>query len=281
MSQLEIPSQDLHDKLVRACRHLESEAGNIALEDLAAQAGLSASHFQRVFSSWIGLSPKRYRMAHRDARVRALLSRGVGVCEAFLQAGYETPSRFYQDIFHKLGMRPGQYKDRGAGADLRVSMGVCSLGQFLVGVSEHGVCAIDLGQDEHALLEGFQKRFSKANIMPATDNDDRLISQVIAMLDGLAPADFPLDIRGTVFQQQVWRALVKIPKGKTATYADIARAIGKPAAHRAVARACASNTLAVAIPCHRVVRTDGALSGYRWGVERKKVILNREASNPG
>lgn len=266
----------MQDKMLTACRLLENMPVGASLDALSKKLAMSPSHFQRSFTRWVGLSPKRYAMALRDARVRELLSRGVSVTEAFLEAGYETPSRFYEGILSKLGMLPSQYRAQGNGTQIRVSMGRCSLGEFLVALSEKGVCAIELGGSADVLLQGIQDRFSKATIMPALLEDDALVAQVIGVLEGLQPASFPMDIRGTVFQQQVWKALLDIPKGKTASYAEVAQCIGNPTAHRAVAKACASNTLAVAIPCHRVVRSDGGLSGYRWGVERKQQLLDRE-----
>ena len=267
----------MQDKLLHACRYLERSDLGASLDDLAQKVQMSPSHFQRSFTRWVGLSPKRYAMALRDTRVRELLGQGKPVTEAFLEAGYETPSRFYEGIVSKLGMKPSQYRAQGVGAHIRVSLGSCSLGDFLVAISEKGVCAIELGEDAKALLDGFQSRFIQASISPALPSDDAVVAHVVGVLEGAQPASFPLDIRGTVFQQQVWQALLNIPKGKTASYAEVAQSIGKPSAHRAVAKACASNTLAVAIPCHRVVRSDGGLSGYRWGVERKQQLLDRES----
>lgn len=269
------PSQDIQERLIKACRHLDDN-GDLSLVDLSGKVGLSPSHLQRVFTHWIGLSPKRYAVARRDAKVRRLLSLGIGISQAFHDAGYETPSRFYEGIWSRLGMLPSQYRKGGDGVKVRVSVGTCSLGDFLVGIGEGGVCAIDLGDDAQVLMESFLLRFPRATINPASVEDDDLVAKVVELLDGARSHALPLDIQGTVFQKQVWQALTNIPRGKTATYADIAKAIGRPAAHRAVARACASNCIAVAIPCHRVVRTDGSLSGYRWGVQRKEVLLARE-----
>lgn len=265
----------IQKKIVIACKRLAD--GPVPLGDLAQEAGVSASYFQRIFLKWVGLSPKQYGAAIRDEKMRALLSKGRSITDAFLGAGYETPSRFYENIHQKIGMLPTQFALGGQGATLRVSMGQCSLGEFLIGISDVGICAIDLGDDPSTLLNRFVGRFKNAVIMPASREDDRLVARVVSVLDGApAPADLPLDVRGTAFQKQVWDALTRIPKGKTATYAEIAALIKRPSAHRAVATACASNQIAVIIPCHRVIRSGGGLSGYRWGVERKQSLLERE-----
>lgn len=278
LSGMENVPLPIKEKIARACKRLAD--GPVALGDLAKEAGVSMHYFQKMFSKWVGLSPKQYGAAIRDKKMRALLSKGRSITDAFLGAGYETPSRFYENIHQKIGMLPMQFAKGGQGATLRVSMGRCSLGEFLIGISDKGICAIDLGDDPSKLLNAFEARFKHAVIMPASEEDDQLVASVISVLDGKkSTTGLPLDIRGTAFQKQVWDALTRIPKGKTATYAEIAAIIQKPSAHRAVATACASNQIAVLIPCHRVVRSSGAISGYRWGVERKQKLLLRESQS--
>lgn len=247
------------------------------LERLARQAGLSPSHFHRVFKAATGLTPKGYAAAHRAQRVRSLLTRTPTVTNAIYEAGYNSNGRFYETSTELLGMTPSSYRAGGARMDIRFAVGECSLGSILVAAAERGVCAIFLGDDPDALTRELQHRFPLANLIGGDATFERLVSRVVGFVE--APArglDLPLDIRGTAFQQRVWQALQRIPVGSTASYTDIARRIGAPKSVRAVARACGANPLAVAIPCHRVVRTDGTASGYRWGVARKRALLHRE-----
>ena len=265
-------------KVAAACRLIESAETIPSLDDLANQAGLSAYHFHRVFKAVTGLTPKAYAAAHRARRVREGLDRSATVTEAIYDAGFNSNGRFYETSNRILGMTPSNYRAGGANTEIRFAIGECSLGSILVAKSERGVCAILLGNSPDALARDLQDRFPRAELIGGDDEFERLVAKVVGFVE--APAiglDLPLDIRGTAFQQRVWTALRGIPAGATASYADIAKRIGKPKAVRAVAQACAANALAVAIPCHRVVRTDGALSGYRWGVERKRVLLEREA----
>jgi AraC family transcriptional regulator of adaptative response/methylated-DNA-[protein]-cysteine methyltransferase len=200
------------------------------------------------------------------------------VTEAIYDAGFNSNSRFYEAADHVLGMKPSDYRAGGANTDIRFAIGECSLGSILVAQSELGVCAILFGDDPDALARDLQDRFPKARLIGGDHDYERLVAQVVGFVE--APAiglDLPLDVRGTAFQQRVWQALREIPVGSTASYSEIARRIGAPRAARAVAQACATNMLAVAIPCHRVVRNDSALSGYRWGVPRKRALLEREA----
>jgi AraC family transcriptional regulator of adaptative response/methylated-DNA-[protein]-cysteine methyltransferase len=224
------------------------------------------------------LTPKGYAAAHRSRRVRERLADGQSVTEALYDAGFNSNSRFYEAADQLLGMKPAEYRAAGHNNDIRFAVGQCSLGAILVAQSERGVCAILLGDDPHQLVCDLQYKFRRANLMGADQDFERLIAQVVGFIE--APAiglDLPLDVRGTAFQERVWQALREIPVGSTASYADIALRIGSPKAVRAVAQACGANSLAVAIPCHRVVRSDGNLSGYRWGVERKRQLLDREA----
>ena len=262
-----------------ACRQIETASTPPSLAELAAQAGLSPHHFHRVFKALTGLTPKAYAQAHRGKALRAALAkRGTNVTEAALDAGFNANSRFYAQADAMLGMKPVQYRDGGNDARIEFALAQCGLGALLVARSARGVCAIALGDTPEPLLRELQDRFPRAELVGGNAAFEQLVAQVVGFIE--APKlglDLPLDIRGTAFQQRVWDALRKIPAGQTVSYAQLAQRIGMPSASRAVARACAANTLAVAIPCHRVVRSDGALSGYRWGVERKRALLLREA----
>jgi AraC family transcriptional regulator of adaptative response/methylated-DNA-[protein]-cysteine methyltransferase len=261
-----------------ACRQIESADTLPALNELAASAGLSTFHFHRVFKAATGLTPKGYAAAHRSRRVRQHLADGGSVTEALYEAGFNSNSRFYEAADHVLGMKPADFRAAGQNNDIRFAVGQCSLGAILVAQSARGICAILLGDDPHQLVCDLQDQFRRANLIGADAEFEQLIARVVGFIE--APAiglDLPLDVRGTAFQERVWQALREIPTGSTASYADIALRIGSPKAVRAVAQACGANSLAVAIPCHRVVRSDGNLSGYRWGVERKRELLAREA----
>ncbi|WP_322617109.1 bifunctional DNA-binding transcriptional regulator/O6-methylguanine-DNA methyltransferase Ada [Pseudomonas sp. BIC9C] len=261
-----------------ACRQIEIAETLPALGELAEAAGLSSFHFHRVFKSVTGLTPKGYADAHRSRKVRERLADGGSVTDALYDAGFNSNSRFYEAADHLLGMKPGDYRAAGQNNDIRFAVGQCSLGAILVAQSERGVCAILLGDDPHQLVCDLQDKFRRANLIGADHEFEQLIARVVGFIE--APAiglDLPLDVRGTAFQERVWQALREIPVGSTASYADVAQRIGSPKAVRAVAQACGANNLAVAIPCHRVVRSDGHLSGYRWGVERKRQLLERES----
>ena len=224
-----------------------------------------------------GVTPKAYAQAHRAARVREELARTPRVTDAIYNAGFNSNARFYENADAMLGMTPSAFRKGGAEAAMRFAVGECSLGSVLVARSERGICAILLGDDPHALVRDLQDRFPKAALSGGDKTFEKLVARVVGLVE--APQrglDLPLDVRGTAFQQRVWKALLRIPAGNTASYAEIAAAIGAPKSARAVAQACAANELAIAIPCHRVVRSDGALSGYRWGVERKRKLLARE-----
>ncbi|CAI8849760.1 DNA-binding transcriptional dual regulator/DNA repair protein Ada [Pseudomonas sp. IT-P44] len=261
-----------------ACRQIETAEHLPALSELADVAGLSSFHFHRVFKAVTGLTPKGYATAHRSRKVRQRLIDGGSVTDALYDAGFNSNSRFYEAADQLLGMKPGDYRAEGQNNDIRFAVGQCSLGAILVAQSERGVCAILLGDDPHQLVCDLQDKFRRANLIGADHGFEQLIAQVVGFIE--APAiglDLPLDVRGTAFQERVWQALREIPVGSTASYADVAQRIGSPKAVRAVAQACGANSLAVAIPCHRVVRSDGNLSGYRWGVERKRQLLERES----
>jgi AraC family transcriptional regulator of adaptative response/methylated-DNA-[protein]-cysteine methyltransferase len=264
--------------VAQACRLIEEAEEEPSLNDLADAVGRSASYFHRMFKASTGLTPKDYAAAHRAAKVRQGLESCNSVTEAIYDAGFNSSGRFYEKSIDMLGMTPTQYRSGGINEEIRFAVGECSLGAILVASSNKGVAAILLGNDPDALVRDLQDRFPKAQLTGADKDYEALVARVVGFVEqpGLG-LDLPLDVRGTAFQQRVWQALQGIPVGKTASYAEIARRIGSPRAVRAVAGACAANKLAVAIPCHRVVRNDGSLSGYAWGVERKKELLHREA----
>lgn len=261
-----------------ACRAIESADEPPSLTALAATAGMSPFHFQRVFKQTTGLTPKAFATARRSERMRESLRKSSTVTEAIYDAGFNSNGRFYEKSSEILGMTPRSFKTGGGGESIRFAVAQCSLGSILVASSEKGVCSILLGDDPHALAIDLQDRFPKAKLLGADTAYETLVAKVIGFIE--APRlglDLPLDVRGTAFQQRVWQALRQIPAGTTRSYREIANTIGSPKSVRAVAGACAANAIAVAIPCHRVVRTDGNLSGYRWGVERKQALLHREA----
>lgn len=265
--------------VAEACRAIEGADQEPTLGHLARRAGLSPYHFHRVFKAQTGLTPKAYAAARRAGRVRQGLSDGDSVTNALYDAGYGSNGRFYEASNGILGMTPKRFQDGGRDTDIRFALGQCSLGAILVAQSDKGVVAISIGDDPNVLVRELQDRFPKANLIGGDPTFERLVARVVGVVEGNGTsADLPLDIRGTAFQQRVWQALREIPSGGTLTYTDVAQRIGQPAAVRAVAGACAANTLAVVIPCHRVVRTDGSLSGYRWGVERKRALLSAEGA---
>lgn len=259
------------------CRFIEAAEGIPSLQTLAGHAGLSPHHVHRLFKTHTGLTPRAYAEAHRSRRLRELLQSYDTVTAAVYGAGYNASSRFYAQAERVLGMAPGRYRDGGARAEIRFALGQCALGAILVAQSAKGLCAISLGDDPEALLRELQDRFPKATLIGGDAGFERLVAQVVGFVEAPQQGlNLPLDVRGTAFQQGVWQALREIPPGATASYTEIAARIGAPAAVRAVAGACAANTLAVAIPCHRVLRQDGSPSGYRWGLERKRSLLDRE-----
>ncbi|CNL74350.1 bifunctional DNA-binding transcriptional regulator/O6-methylguanine-DNA methyltransferase Ada [Yersinia aldovae] len=274
-----LPLAQRHIQLIsQACRLIEQAEAPLKLDELAAQLNLSAFHFHRLFKAITGLTPKAYTSATRSERVRKQLATGGSVTEAIFAAGYHSNSRFYEQSNQLLGMTPSRYRKGGRDTLLYFAVGESSLGAILVARSELGVCAILLGDSPALLVQQLQDKFPQADLVGGDAEFEQWVAQVVGLVE--APQlglDLPLDIRGTAFQQRVWQALREIPVGGTASYADIAAKIGSPKAIRAVAGACAANMLAVAIPCHRVIRQDGALSGYRWGVERKKRLLEKEA----
>lgn len=271
-------SQQQAATVARLCRLIEQADSPPTLDELAQQIGTSRFHLHRLFKATTGLTPKAYAIAHRAGRLKAGLAAGSSVTDAIYSAGYASSGRFYEDAAKTLGMTPRRFRAGGAGMQIRFAVGQCSLGAILVAATEHGVCAILMGDDPDALVRDLHDRFSRAELLGGDAAFERTVARVVGLVEqprlGL---DLPLDVRGTAFQQRVWQALRDIPAGATTTYTEIARRIGAPQSVRAVAGACAANALAVAIPCHRVVRLDGSLSGYRWGIERKRALLEREA----
>ncbi|HUU65664.1 MAG TPA: bifunctional DNA-binding transcriptional regulator/O6-methylguanine-DNA methyltransferase Ada [Methyloceanibacter sp.] len=266
-------------KVVQACRLIEAAEAPPSLQALADAAGLSPSHFHRLFKRATGVTPRAYACAKRDARVRAGLGKSATVTQAIYDAGFNSSGRFYAISPDVLGMTPGAFRAGGADERLRCAVSACSLGFVLVATSDKGVCAILLGDTPAALIEDLGRQFPRAEIVDGGKDFADLATKVIEFVETPgAGLDLPLDIRGTAFQHRVWEALRRIPAGTTASYADIAKAIGALKSVRAVAGACAANKLAMAIPCHRVVRSDGGLSGYRWGPMRKRALLDREKS---
>lgn len=265
------------ERITRACQLIEQAATLPSLNELADAVGLSAFHFHRQFKAATGLTPKAYGAAHRARKLRAALTQGGSITDAFYDAGFNSNGRFYEAATGLLGMKPGDFRRRGHNNCIRFAVGECSLGSIVVAQSNRGICAILLGDDPDQLLQDLQRQFANAEFIGGDGDFEQLVAQVVGFIE--APAlglDLPLDIRGTAFQERVWQALRTIPVGSTASYAQIAAQIGAPSAYRAVAQACGANVLAVAIPCHRVVRSDGGLSGYRWGVERKRQLLEGE-----
>jgi AraC family transcriptional regulator of adaptative response/methylated-DNA-[protein]-cysteine methyltransferase len=263
--------------VVKACRLIEGAEEPPTLEELARTAGMSRFHFHRVFKATTGVTPRAYAGARRGERMRKELSGGLTVTDAVYAAGFNSSGRFYATSSSLLGMTPTEFRRGGSGASVRFAAGECTLGSILVAASDKGICAILLGDDPDVLARELQDLFPNAALAAGDAEFEEWVAKVVGFVD--APQiglDLPLDVGGTAFQQRVWRALREIPAGSTVSYAAVAAAIGAPGAARAVAMACAANSLAVAIPCHRVVRTDGAVSGYRWGVERKRALLDRE-----
>lgn len=268
--------------IARACRLIETSDTLPSLDQLAAELAVSRFHLHRLFKAETGLTPKAYASAFRAQRLRERLQgEAATVTEALFDAGYNSNSRFYEGAGQRLGMLPKQYRARGAGATIYFAVGQCALGAILVAQSARGVCAIFLGDDPAQLLNDLQDQFANAELIGADSRFEQLIAQVVGFVEQPALGlNLPLDVQGTAFQERVWQALREVPAGQRVSYTDIAERIGAPKAVRAVALACAANRIAVAIPCHRVVRRDGDLSGYRWGVERKRQLLERETALP-
>jgi AraC family transcriptional regulator of adaptative response/methylated-DNA-[protein]-cysteine methyltransferase len=274
------PLAERHAAMVaELCRLIDTAESEPDLAALAEAAGMSRFHFHRIFKSVTGLTPKAYAAASRKKRMQEGLAAEASVTDAIYAAGFNSSGRFYAASSGALGMTPSAWRAGGEGAHIRFAIAQCSLGAILVASTDKGICAILMGDDPEVLARDLQDRFPKAELVGAEREYDRLVAQVIGFVE--APEiglDLPLDVRGTAFQQRVWQALREIPSGRTVTYSELAELVGAPRGARAVAGACAANAIAVAIPCHRVIRNDGSISGYRWGVERKATLLEREGS---
>lgn len=263
--------------VAQACRVLDAAEEAPDLETLAQACGVSAFHLHRVFKAHTGITPKAYAAQRRAGRVQRELGDAGSVTEAIYAAGYSSSGRFYAESNERLGMTPRRYRAGGEGVVIRFAVAECSLGAVLVASTVKGICCILMGDDPDALARDLQDRFPKAQLRGADADFEQTVAQVIGLVE--APRlglDLPLDVQGTAFQQRVWQALREVPAGETVSYAELAQRLGMPDGARAVAGACAANPIAVAIPCHRVVRMDGSISGYRWGVERKRALLDRE-----
>ncbi len=268
--------------VAKACQLMIEADSPLDLETLASSVGMSPSHFHRVFKSATGLTPKAYATAHRSQRVREELSKTDTVTSAIYNAGFNSNGRFYATASQVLGMKPTNFRAGGAGTTIQFAVGQCWLGSILVAASELGICSIALGDDPEALIHELQDRFPKAALVGGDPKFEQLVAQVVAFVERPAVGfNLPLNVQGTAFQHRVWQKLREIPCGKTCSYSELAQRLGEPKFARAVAQACAANPVAVAIPCHRVVRTDGSLSGYRWGIQRKAKLLDTERADSG
>lgn len=273
------PLAERHAEVVaRACRLIDQSEEEPKLDQLAEACGMSRFHLHRIFKAHTGITPKAYAAAQRAARLARGLAGAPSVTAAIYDAGFNSSGRFYAGAGERLGMTPKAWRAGGSGMAIRFAIGACSLGAILVAATDKGICCILMGDDPGQLARDLQDRFPAAELRGAEADFEATVAAVVGFVE--APAlglDLPLDVRGTVFQQRVWEALRQIPSGSTVSYAELAARIGVPSGARAIAGACAANPVAVAIPCHRVVRNDGTISGYRWGVERKRALLERES----
>jgi AraC family transcriptional regulator of adaptative response/methylated-DNA-[protein]-cysteine methyltransferase len=268
--------------VAHARKILDGAESTVTLAELSKRLELSPFHLQRLFKRATGLSPREYQSARRVQQLKSGLRKGDDVTTALYDAGFGSPSRLYEQAPQQLGMTPGEYRRGGAGANVRYAIVATPLGRMLVAATDRGLCAVRFGETAVQLERDLRAEFHAAEVHREDKALREYVEPLLAAIRGESPTiDLPLDIRATAFQRKVWETLKKIPSGETRSYTDVAREIGEPSAVRAVARACASNPVAVAVPCHRVVRSDGELAGYRWGIERKKKLLEREqrASN--
>ena len=264
--------------IVEACTRIAESVEPVTLSQLASAAGYSPTYFQRLFKKVVGVTPKQYAAAIRANRVRTNLQSASKITTAMYDAGFNSSSRFYNTAMDTLGMQPSSYRDGGSGAKIRYVVTPCYLGWVLIAATENGLCAVEFADEAQTLKENLLTKFPHAEFVESDTQFKSWVNQVLTYLDSPRDnIDLPLDISGTAFQKRVWLALRQIPPGSSASYSQIAQSISQPKAARAVAQACAANKLAVAIPCHRVIRQDGALGGYRWGIERKRKLLEKEA----
>jgi AraC family transcriptional regulator of adaptative response/methylated-DNA-[protein]-cysteine methyltransferase len=271
-------SDPVLDLVRRACGLLDAHP-ELNVEALAELVGVRPRQLLRAFQSRLGLGPKQYADARRLACFKSQVRQGRGVAEAMYEAGYGSSSRLYERAPEQLGMTPATYRRGGRGACIGWATAPCALGRVLVAATERGICAVYLGDSEESLAATLAREYPDSEIRRDEADVGAWIEAIAAHLDGRLPAlDLPLDVRATAFQRRVWEALRSIPYGATRSYGEIAAAVGQPGAARAVARACATNEAALVIPCHRVVRGDGAPGGYRWGEKRKQALLEREAA---
>lgn len=274
-----ISTSQAHSLVVEAaCRRLESAEVPPDLSELAQDAGLSPWHFHRIFKDITGVTPAEYGRAARAPRVARALQETARVSEAVFESGSDSFRRFHDEAVASLGMTPASYRAGAPGEVILYSHAASSLGRVTAAFSQRGVCAVILGDSDTQAQDELRRRFPKAVLRSAGESTAELVAKIVAAIEEPKRAgELPLDIRGTAFQRRVWAALRTIPHGTTQSYSELARGIGVPAATRAVAGACGANPLAVLVPCHRVLRSDGGLGGYRWGVERKRRLLDREA----
>jgi AraC family transcriptional regulator of adaptative response/methylated-DNA-[protein]-cysteine methyltransferase len=256
-----------------------SEEDSIRLGPIAAQLRVSTAKLRRVFHHVTGLSPREFAHATRLEKFKKMLREGANISEALYACGYGSPSRVYEKTNAQLGMTPASYRKGGAGMKIGFTVAASSLGKVLVAGTERGISAVYLGEDERTLVSELQKEYPRAEIARSTASNETWLKEILSRVEGHAPSkDLPLDVQATAFQRRVWQELQKIPLGATRTYTQVARALGKPNSVRAVARACATNPTSIVVPCHRVIRSDGELAGYRWGLPRKQKLLEREGA---
>ena len=266
-------------KVEAACRYIDDNLDiTLSLTAISKHVAISPFHFQRMFKRALGVSPREYQQARRAGKFRQALRSDGSVTEAIYEAGFSSSSRAYESIPAQLGMTPSAFRRGGEGVEIQYTIVATELGKLLVATTPRGVCAVRFGESEAELLRELKRDFSAAEITRDDKALATIANQVKQLVNGsTTPLNIPLDLRGTAFQQMVWKELRRIPVGETRSYAQVAKKIGRPKAVRAVANACASNSVAVVVPCHRVVQKNGSLSGYRWGVKRKAALLEREA----
>jgi AraC family transcriptional regulator, regulatory protein of adaptative response / methylated-DNA-[protein]-cysteine methyltransferase len=265
----------------RAAAHLaNSQEESLRLGPLASQLETTPAQLRRSFRRATGLSPKEFAQASRLAKFKTMLREGSGVTEALYACGYGSSSRLYEKANSQLGMTPASYRKGGEGMQIGYTVANTSLGKVLVAATDRGVSAVYLGENEKTLVDELRKEYARAEIVRQPEGHENWLKEIVRRVEGDAPSlELPLDVQATAFQRRVWQELQRIPRGTTRTYTQVAKSLGKPRSVRAVARACATNPVSIVVPCHRVIRTDGALAGYRWGLSRKEKLLEREAAS--